>query len=234
MESRSSKNPEGCLDMDCFDNEVDMFISNENRKLMDLKLKDNVSLFASETKPEGSEVGIVTDHGLHVNCMTVDDFVKSQVVADINDAMSKEIIVLRDSDSKGVSSKGPSIPRVPVEGPSIQGLLDWYGYNTVKEYLSDTYFLSSDKDNIDEDTIQECYSANSKGKYVPVSKKHKTKVKSPIPIRGCVLGLTNIDTWEDILKKFGVTKQESCADKAKRKRKVSGGDTKTAENAFSM
>ncbi|GKD87107.1 hypothetical protein Tco_1358261, partial [Tanacetum coccineum] len=56
------KNLGGCLDMDSFDNEVDMFISNQNRKLMDLKMKDNVSLFASETKPECSEVDIVTDH----------------------------------------------------------------------------------------------------------------------------------------------------------------------------
>nr|GEY26412.1 hypothetical protein [Tanacetum cinerariifolium] len=43
--------------------DVDMFISNENQKLMDLKLKDNVSLFASETKPECLKVDIVTDHG---------------------------------------------------------------------------------------------------------------------------------------------------------------------------
>ncbi|GKA99333.1 hypothetical protein Tco_0827270 [Tanacetum coccineum] len=58
----AEENPGGCLDMDSFDNEVDMFISNQNRKLMDLKLKDNVSLFASETKPECSEVDIVTDN----------------------------------------------------------------------------------------------------------------------------------------------------------------------------
>ncbi|GJR30677.1 hypothetical protein Tco_1106909 [Tanacetum coccineum] len=75
----AEENPGGCLDMDSFDN--------ENQKLMDLKLKDNESLFASETKPECSEVDIVTDHGLDVNCMNVDDFVKSQVVADINDAV---------------------------------------------------------------------------------------------------------------------------------------------------
>nr|GEZ95190.1 hypothetical protein [Tanacetum cinerariifolium] len=54
---------------------------------MDLKLKDNVLLFASETKPECSEVDIVADHGVNVNCINVDDFVKSQVVADINDAV---------------------------------------------------------------------------------------------------------------------------------------------------
>nr|GEV59195.1 putative reverse transcriptase domain-containing protein [Tanacetum cinerariifolium] len=124
-----------------------------------------------------------------------------------------QIIVLSDSldDSKGVSSKGPTIPIVPVDGPSIQGLLDWYGNNNVEEYLSDTYFPSTDKDttdkdNIDEDTIQECYSTKSKGKYVQVSMKHNPKVKTPIPIKGYVRGLANVDTWKDILKKFGVRK----------------------------
>ncbi|GJZ42893.1 hypothetical protein Tco_0590148 [Tanacetum coccineum] len=135
--------------------------------------------------------------------------------------LKPEIIVLSDSS---YDSKGPSILRVPVEGPSIQGLLDWYGYETIEEYLSDNYFPSTykdntDNDNFDEDTIQECYSAKSKGKYVPVSKKHNPKVKSPIPIKGCVLGIANVDTWEDILKKFGVRKQESCAYKAKGKKK---------------
>ncbi|GKD65611.1 hypothetical protein Tco_1307719, partial [Tanacetum coccineum] len=66
---------------------IDMFISNQNQKLMDLKLKDNVSLFASETKPEYSKVDVVTYHGLDVNCMNVDDFVKSHVVVDVNDAV---------------------------------------------------------------------------------------------------------------------------------------------------
>ncbi|GJR33139.1 hypothetical protein Tco_1109371 [Tanacetum coccineum] len=96
--------------------------------------------------------------------------------------------------SKGVPKEGPSVVSVLEEGPSIQGLLDWYGYNTVEEYLSDTYFPSTDKDNIDEDTIQESYSPMSKGKYVPVSQNSNPKVKSPIPITGCVLGLANVTT----------------------------------------
>ncbi|GJY24429.1 hypothetical protein Tco_0398087 [Tanacetum coccineum] len=58
----AEENPMGSLDMDSYDNEVDMFISNQNRKLMYLKLKDNVSIFASETKPECSKVDIVTDN----------------------------------------------------------------------------------------------------------------------------------------------------------------------------
>ncbi|GJY74795.1 hypothetical protein Tco_0479226 [Tanacetum coccineum] len=54
-----------------------------------------------------------------------------------------EIIVLSSNSfdySKGVPEEEPSVASVPVEGPSIQGLLDWYGYNTIEEYLSDTYF----------------------------------------------------------------------------------------------
>ncbi|GJR71231.1 hypothetical protein Tco_0083596 [Tanacetum coccineum] len=123
------------------------------------------------------------------------------------------------------TTKGPSIPRVPKEGPSIQGLLDWYGYDTVEEYLKETFFPNTDKDSTDEDTIHESYSPKSKGKYVPLSQKHNPKVifKSPIPNTRCVLGLTNVHTWDDILKKFKVRKPESCADKAKGKRKVSYG-----------
>ncbi|GJY09422.1 hypothetical protein Tco_0377607, partial [Tanacetum coccineum] len=44
--------------------------------------------------------------------------------------------------SKGVPEEEPSVASVLVEGPSIQGLLDWYGYNTIEEYLSDTYFVA--------------------------------------------------------------------------------------------
>ncbi|GJV39974.1 hypothetical protein Tco_1418414 [Tanacetum coccineum] len=114
-----------------------------------------------------------------------------------------EMIVL-SSDSSD-NSKGPSIASVSKEGPSIQRLLDLYGYDTVEEYLEETFFPSTNKDT---------------SKYVPVSQKHNPKVKSPIPITGCVLGLANVHTREDILKKIEVRKPESCADKAKGKRKV--------------
>ncbi|GJT52389.1 hypothetical protein Tco_0978546 [Tanacetum coccineum] len=43
----------------------------------------------------------------------------------------------------------------------------------------------------------------------------------------CVLGLANVETWDSIVKKFGVKKPKSCA-KAKGKRKLSGG----ADNHF--
>ncbi|GKC34199.1 hypothetical protein Tco_1046583, partial [Tanacetum coccineum] len=64
--------------------------------------------------------------------------------------------------------KGPSIASVPKERPSIQGLLDWYGYDTIDEYLEETYFPSTykditDKDSTDEDTIHESYYPISKG-----------------------------------------------------------------------
>ncbi|GJS77722.1 hypothetical protein Tco_0727603 [Tanacetum coccineum] len=47
-------------------------------------------------------------------------------------------------------------------------------------------------------------------------------VKRPVPIKGCVLGLANVKTWDSIVKKFGVRKPGSCADKTKGKRKLSG------------
>ncbi|GJX92627.1 hypothetical protein Tco_0347213 [Tanacetum coccineum] len=61
--------------------------------------------------------------------------------------MSKEIIMLTldsSDDNKGVSSEGPSIISIPKEGPSIarrskepilKELLEWYGYDTVEDYL---------------------------------------------------------------------------------------------------
>ncbi|GKA30855.1 hypothetical protein Tco_0717160 [Tanacetum coccineum] len=112
----------------------------------------------------------------------------------------------KDNDRFWVQRE-PSIASVSEEGPSIQGLLDWYGYNIVEEYLSDTYFPSTykdntDKDNTDEDTIYESYSPMSKGKYGPVSHQNNPKVKNPIPVTGCVLGLANVTTWDEILKKI--------------------------------
>nr|GEX97498.1 hypothetical protein [Tanacetum cinerariifolium] len=85
-------------------------------------------------------------------------------------------------ENKRVSIKGPSITSIPKQGPSfarqfkepiIKELLEWYGYDTVKDYL-------------------------------PVAKRHIPKVifKSPIPIKGCVLGLVNVETWDNIVKKF--------------------------------
>ncbi|GJZ99972.1 hypothetical protein Tco_0672523, partial [Tanacetum coccineum] len=120
--------------------------------------------------------------------------------------------------NKGVPKVGPLVASVLEEGPSIQGLLDLYGYNTLEDYLSDTYFPSTDKDSTDEDTIYESNFALSKGIYVPVSQQNNPKVKRPISDTGCVLGLANVTTWYEILKKIRVRKPYICADKAKGKK----------------
>ncbi|GJZ51760.1 hypothetical protein Tco_0606275 [Tanacetum coccineum] len=133
-----------------------------------------------------------------------------------------EIIVL-SSDSSD-DRKGSLKASVPIfEGPSVQGLLDHYGYNDIEEYLSWNYFPSTDKDITDEDCIHESNYAMSKGKYVLVSQKYKPKVKSPVPVAGCMLGLANVTTWDEIVNKIGVRKSEIYVDKAKGKRKVSYG-----------
>ncbi|GKC44657.1 hypothetical protein Tco_1062379 [Tanacetum coccineum] len=63
---------------------------------------------------------------------------------------SGEIIVL-SSDSSD-DRKGPSKASVPIfKRPSIQVLLDHYGYNDIEEYLSWNYFPSTDKKNTDKD-----------------------------------------------------------------------------------
>nr|GEV41875.1 hypothetical protein [Tanacetum cinerariifolium] len=81
-------------------------------------------------------------------------------------------------DNKGVSSEGPSITSIPKEGPLItrrskdlipKELLEWYGYDTVEDYL-----LVAEK---------------------PIP---KVIFKSPIPIKGCVLGQANVETWDNI------------------------------------
>ncbi|GJX40971.1 hypothetical protein Tco_0255961 [Tanacetum coccineum] len=139
--------------------------------------------------------------------------------------------------SKGSSDdkKGPSKASVPIfEGPSVQGLLDHYGYSDIDEYLSWNYFPIIDKENTDKDiTDEDCIHESNQGrrditgrggrKYVPVSQKHTPKVKSPVPVTGCVLGLTNVTTWDEIVNKMGVMKSEIYVEKAKGKRKLSYG-----------
>ncbi|GKD09195.1 hypothetical protein Tco_1188880, partial [Tanacetum coccineum] len=111
------------------------------------------------------------------------------------------IVLTLDSsdDSKGVSNKGPSITSIPKEGPSIarlskepipKELLEWYGYDIVED--------------------------------LPVAKKPIPKVifKIPTLIKECVLGLANVETWDNIGKKFGMRTPGRCADKSKGKRKV--------------
>nr|GEV48547.1 hypothetical protein [Tanacetum cinerariifolium] len=132
--------------------------------------------------------------------------------------------MLSDSsdDNRKMSNKGPLITRKPVEGPQIE-LLKSYGYDT--DLYQGGEFSGTDNDTTDnassdEYTIQESQSPNFEGKYVSVCRKHNPKIKSPIPIIGCVLGLANVHTWDDILKKFGVRKVKSDAGKGKGKQKV--------------
>ncbi|GKC17048.1 hypothetical protein Tco_1013830 [Tanacetum coccineum] len=135
------------------------------------------------------------------------------------------------SDDRRWAAKKASAP--VFYGPSTQGLLDAYRYNTIEEYLSWNYFPSTDnestdmettdKRNTDKDCIVDSNSAMSKGKYVPVCKKNKPNVYSHVQVTGSVLGLPNVTTWDEIEKKMGARKSKTCADKAKGKRKVSCG-----------
>nr|GEX23476.1 hypothetical protein [Tanacetum cinerariifolium] len=114
-------------------------------------------------------------------------------------------------------SNGLSIPKVPVYGPSVKGLLDYYGYDNIEDYLSDLYFPSTDNEDTvmhtGQDPIHECHSLMPKAKYVSVLQKHNPNFKSPTPFKGCVLGLPNVDTCDDILKNFRMRTPRRCADK---------------------
>ncbi|GKB12304.1 hypothetical protein Tco_0846227, partial [Tanacetum coccineum] len=121
------------------------------------------------------------------------------------------------SSDSSEDRKGASKATAPIfYGPSTQGLLDAYGYNTIEKYVSWNYFPSTDnestdmettdKRNIDKDCIVDSNSVMSKGKYVPVCKKHKPNMYSHIPVTGSGLGLQNVTTWDEIEKKMGARK----------------------------
>nr|GEY89390.1 hypothetical protein [Tanacetum cinerariifolium] len=143
----------------------------------------------------GCTLGLL-GHPFNIDLMPID-----LVVLTSSSAWIEIIVLTLDSlnDNKGVSSEGPSITSIPKEGPSIarrfkepilKELLEWYRYDTIEDYL-------------------------------PVAKKLIPKVifKSPIPIKGCVLGLANVETWDKTVKKFRMRIAERCADKSKGKRK---------------
>ncbi|GKF67504.1 hypothetical protein Tco_0197183 [Tanacetum coccineum] len=69
---------------------------------------------------------------------------------------------------------------------------------------------TTDKGNTDKDCIDDSNSAMSKGKYVPVYKKHNPNMYSPVPVTGCVLGLASITTWDEIEKKIGLENVSFC------------------------
>ncbi|GKF00830.1 hypothetical protein Tco_0027753 [Tanacetum coccineum] len=89
-----------------------------------------------------------------------------------------------------------------------------------KENKENTNKDITDKDITDEDCIHESNYAMSKGKYVPVSKKHNPKFKSSVLVKGCMLGLSNVTTCDEIVNKMGARKSKICEDKAKGKRKM--------------
>ncbi|GKC11022.1 hypothetical protein Tco_1007804 [Tanacetum coccineum] len=125
---------------------------------------------------------------------------------------------LSSSSNDIVSSKGPSKAIVSREGLSKE-LLKWYEDATDEDAtVEDT----TDEDTTDED-IEESLFPKSKGKNVQRTKNLTPTFifKNPIPIKGCVPGLANVQTWDYIVKKFGVRKPKgSCAYKAKGKKKV--------------
>ncbi|GKF66347.1 hypothetical protein Tco_0192864 [Tanacetum coccineum] len=135
--------------------------------------------------------------------------------------------IIEISSDSSEDRKGASKATAPIfYGPSTQGLLDAYGYNIIEDYLSWNYFPSTDnestdmetaykrntcmettyKRNTDKDCIVDFNFTMSKGKYVPVCKKHKPNMYSPVPVTGSVLGLANVTTWDEIEQKMGARK----------------------------
>nr|GEX97706.1 hypothetical protein [Tanacetum cinerariifolium] len=55
----------------------------------------------------------------------------------------------------------------------------------------------------------------------------KVIFKSPIPVKECILRLANIETWDNIVKKFQMRTPERCTDKSKGKIKTA---TKTEKS----
>nr|GEV30277.1 hypothetical protein [Tanacetum cinerariifolium] len=128
-------------------------------------------------------------------------------------------------------------------------LLCWYRYADVNEYLEDHFFDSpkqetkdkssmdtfpgstdeetSDTESIDKNitvgtTFKNILSyKDTIEKYVPVLKSVSKKAiyKCPQPITGIVLGLANLKTWDDIVRKMGKRPLGNSADKGKGKAK---------------
>nr|GEY75341.1 hypothetical protein [Tanacetum cinerariifolium] len=94
------------------------------------------------------------------------------------------------SDSSD-DSNGPSIPRVPVYGPSTRRtpsctLIRILFTNVTLQYLKlNMYSLTETQSKCQNHTL----------------------------IKGCVLGLPNVDTWDDILKNFRMRTLGRCIDK---------------------
>ncbi|GJZ74637.1 hypothetical protein Tco_0639102 [Tanacetum coccineum] len=93
--------------------------------------------------------------------------------------------------------KRPSKASVPIfEGPSVQGLLDYYRYNDIEKYQSWNYFPSTDKENTDNDITDK-----------------DTTDKDCIHECNHAMSKANVTTWEEIKNEMGVGKSKICADK---------------------
>ncbi|GKG40060.1 hypothetical protein Tco_0466837, partial [Tanacetum coccineum] len=99
------------------------------------------------------------------------------------------------------------------------GLLDHYGYNDIKEYLSWNYFPSTDKENKAKDITDKDIT------YKDITDKDITN--KDITDEDCIhesnyaMYKSKCYYMDEIVNKIGVRKSEICADKAKEKRKVS-------------
>ncbi|GJR16202.1 hypothetical protein Tco_0798854 [Tanacetum coccineum] len=163
-------------------------------------------------------------------------------------AYSLQIYNVLHSDKEYIN-EGPSKGKVPKEDIN-EDLLRWYGYNDEDEYLEDTLFDSPEKETKDKSSMdtfpgstdEETSDTESTNKniivgttgknilsyedtiekYVPVVKSASKKAifKSPQTITGVVLGVANLKTWDDIVKKIGKRKPGASADKGKGKAKV--------------
>ncbi|GKE74117.1 hypothetical protein Tco_1536158, partial [Tanacetum coccineum] len=71
-------------------------------------------------------------------------------------------------------------------------------------------------------SLDDSKGVSSKGPSITIVEKPIPKVifKSHILIKRCMLGLANVETWDNIVKKYGMRTPGRCADKSKGKRKI--------------
>ena len=88
------------------------------------------------------------------------------------------------------------------EGPPID-LLRWYGYADVS--TSDSFPFTTDEETSDDETIGKNLASHEDTKYIPYEKSVKQKAikKSDRFVTEVVLGLANVNTWDDIVKITG-------------------------------
>nr|GEZ97537.1 hypothetical protein [Tanacetum cinerariifolium] len=124
-----------------------------------------------------------------------------------NEYKDKGETIILSSNSSDDDRVGPSKESVPIfKGPSVQGFLDYYGYNNIDEYLSWNYFPSTNKENTDKDITDK-----------DITDKDTTN-EACIHECNYAMSKVNVTTWDEIVNKMGVRKSKICADKAKEKK----------------